>query len=53
MSQHLTNPERLRILEEYLSSDRSKYAIEKKYALSHGSLCYWLHKFGLEDTPQK
>ena len=32
MSKHLSNSERLRILEEYLASDLSKYAIEKKHA---------------------
>ena len=32
MSKHLSNSERLRILEEYFASDLSKYAIEKKHA---------------------
>ncbi|EOA11221.1 hypothetical protein A343_0073 [Porphyromonas gingivalis JCVI SC001] len=31
-SKHLSNSERLRILEEYLASDHSKHTIEKKHA---------------------
>lgn len=49
MSKHLTDSERLRILEEYLGSTRSKYAIEKKYKISEGLIKNWLRKFGLED----
>ena len=52
MSKHFNIPERLHILEEYLGSDLSKYAIEKKYGLNRGSIYHWLRKFGLSDKPK-
>lgn len=52
MSKHLSNTERLRILEEYLGDSSSKYAIQKKYGLSSGCIRFWLRKFGLSDKPQ-
>lgn len=53
MSKHLSNSERLRILEEYLNGSSSKYAIQKKYGLSSGSIYTWLRKFGLSDKIQE
>lgn len=52
MSRHLSNSERLRIMEEYLSSSISKYAIQTKYVLSTGSILSRLRKFGLSDKAQ-
>ncbi|WP_143733905.1 helix-turn-helix domain-containing protein, partial [Porphyromonas gingivalis] len=49
MGKHLSNFERLSILEDYLSGADSKAAIEQKYDLSHGLIRSWLRKFGLED----
>ena len=49
MSKHLTDSERLRILEEYLMSSQSKYAIAKKYRIAQCLINDWLRKFGLED----
>ncbi|WP_155809395.1 hypothetical protein [Porphyromonas macacae] len=49
MSKHLTDSERLRILEEYLVSSQSKYAIAKKYRIAQCLINDWLRKFGLED----
>ncbi|ATR90593.1 hypothetical protein CS544_05515 [Porphyromonas gingivalis] len=49
MSKHLTDSERLHIVEEYLGSPGSKYAIEKKYNIAQGLIKHWLGKFGLED----
>ncbi|GAA5576895.1 hypothetical protein Pgin01_01881 [Porphyromonas gingivalis] len=36
MSKHLTDSERLHIVEEYLGSPGSKYAIEKKHNIAQG-----------------
>ena len=49
MSKHLTDSERLHIVEEYLGSSGSKYAIEKKYNIAQGLIKQWLRKFGLKD----
>lgn len=49
MSKHLTDSERLRILEECLVSSQSKYAIAKKYRIDQCLINDWLRKFGLED----
>ena len=51
MGKHLSNFERLSILEDYLSRADSKAAIEQKYDLSHGHglIRSWLSKSGLED----
>ena len=49
MSKHLTDSERLHIVEEYLGSPGSKYAIEKKYNIAQGLIKHWLRKFGPED----
>ncbi|GAD06194.1 ISPg5, transposase Orf1 [Porphyromonas crevioricanis JCM 15906] len=52
MSKHLSNSERLRILEGYLSTSFSKYAIQNRYGLSRGPIPSWLRKFSLSDKPQ-
>ncbi len=52
MSHSLSHSDLLRIIEEYLTSDLTKYATEKKYGLYQGCITYWLRTFGLEDTPQ-
>lgn len=46
MSKHLTDYERLHIVEEYPDS---KYAIEKKYNIAQGLIKHWLRKIGPED----
>lgn len=52
MSHPLSNSDLLRIIEEYLSSDLTKYATEKKYGLYQGCITYWLRTFGLDDKPK-
>ena len=52
MSQPLSHSDLLRILEEYLTSDLTKYATEKKYGLYQGCITYWLRTFGLDDKPK-
>ncbi|WP_152569990.1 hypothetical protein [Porphyromonas gulae] len=42
MSKHLTDSERLHIVEEYLGSPGSKRAIEKKYNITQGLIKHWL-----------
>lgn len=51
MKKRFTESERLSIIQEYLTSDLSKYAIAKKYQIDRGSILYWIRKFGLEDKP--
>ena len=52
MSQPLSHSDLLRIIEEYLTSDLTKYATEKKYGLYQGCITYWLRTFGLDDKPK-
>ena len=52
MSHPLSHSELLSIIEEYLSSDLTKYATEKKYGLYQGCITYWLRTFGLDDKPK-
>lgn len=52
MSHPLSHSDLLRIIEEYLSSDLTKYATEKKYGLYQGCITYWLRTFGLDDKPK-
>lgn len=49
MSRHLTDSERLHIVEEYLGSPGSKHALEKKYNIARGLIKHWPCKVGLED----
>ena len=49
MGKHLSNFERLAILEDYLSGAQSQGAIGRKYGISRGLIPQWLRKFGLED----
>ncbi len=51
MSYSLSYSDLLRIIEEYLTSDLTKYTTEKKYGLYQGCITYWLCTFGLEDKP--
>lgn len=51
MSKYPNDAKRLAILQEYLTSDLSKYAIAKKYHISRASILHWIRKFGLEDKP--
>lgn len=52
MRKNLTDNERLIIIEEYLRSDLTKYAICKKHGIDLGAIRRWMSKFGLEDKPQ-
>ena len=52
MSHPLSHSDLLRIIEEYLSPDLTKYATEKKYGLYQGCITYWLRTFGLDDKPK-
>ena len=52
MSQPLSHSDLLRIIEEYLTSDLTKYATEKKYGLYQGCITYWLRTLGLDDKPK-
>ena len=52
MSHPLSHSDLFRIIEEYLTSDLTKYATEKKYGLYQGCITYWLHTFGLDDKPK-
>ena len=45
----MTDSDRLLILEEYLSSSKSRYQIEKEKSLSRGSIRRWLCIFDLSD----
>ena len=51
MSKYPNDAKRLAILQDYLTSDLSKYAIAKKYQISRASILHWIRKFGLEDKP--
>lgn len=51
MSKHPNDAKRLAIIQDYLTSDLSKYAIAKKYQISRASILHWIRKFGLEDKP--
>ena len=48
MSKHLTDPERLALLQDYISGSYSKHAFCKLHDLD---LSRWLNRFGLEDKP--
>lgn len=52
MSHPLSHSDLLRIIEEYLTSDLTKYATEKKYGLYQGCITYWLRTLGLYDKPK-
>ena len=52
MSHPLNHSDQLCIIGEYLASDLTKYATEKKYSLYQGCITYWLRTFVLEDNPQ-
>ncbi len=52
MSHPLSHSDLLRIIEEYLTSELTKYATEKKYGLYQGCITYWLRTFGLDDKPK-
>ena len=51
MSKYPNDATRLAIIQDYLTSDLSKYAIAQKYQISRASILHWIRKFGLEDKP--
>lgn len=51
MSKHLTDPERLALLQDYISGSYSKHAFCKLHDLDHEAVSHWLNRFGLEDKP--
>ena len=46
MSKHPNDAKRLVIIQDYLTSDFSKYAIAEKYHTSRASILHWIRKFG-------
>lgn len=50
MSKHLSDPERLRIIEEYLSGNETRYSFAKKRGIPSINIKKWMIKFGLEET---
>ena len=47
----MTDEKRMALLQEYLSSEMSKYSFEKEKGLSHKSISSWLRIFAVEDKP--
>ena len=47
----LTDEKRLAIIEEYLSSGKSKWAFSKEKGLGNSRLSNWLRIFAVEDNP--
>jgi len=47
----MTDEKRLAIIEEYLSSGKSKNAFEKEKGLSHRCISKWLRTFAVEGKP--
>ena len=46
----MTDEKRLAIIEEYLSSGKSKNAFEKEKGLSHKCISKWIRTFAFEDN---
>ena len=46
----MTDEKRLALIEEYLSSGKSKYAFEKEKGLSHKCISKWIRTFAFEDN---
>ena len=47
----MTDEKRLALLQEYLSSGKSKWSFQKEKGLSHSSISKWLRIFAVEDKP--
>ena len=47
----MTDEKRLALVEEYLSSGKSRYAFEKEKGLSHKCISNWIRTFAVEDKP--
>ena len=47
----MTDEKRLAIIEEYLSSGKSKWAFSKEKGLGNSRLSNWLRIFAVEDNP--
>jgi len=47
----MTDEKRLVLLNEYLSSDKSKSRFEKENGLSNGCILNWIRTFAVEDKP--
>ena len=47
----MTDEKRLALLNEYLSSDKSKRRFEKENGLSDGCILNWIRIFAVEDKP--
>lgn len=50
-NREFSTPFKLQVLQEYYSSGQSKYFIEHKWNLNHGSLRLWEKIFPIEDFP--
>ena len=50
-SGELTDEKRLEIIEEYLSSGKSKWAFSKEKGLGNSRLSNWLRIFAVEENP--
>lgn len=46
----MTDEKRLALVEEYLSSGKSRYAFEKEKGLSHKCISNWIRTFAVEDN---
>ena len=47
----MTDEKRLALLNEYLSSGKSKWRFQKEKGLSHSSISNWLRIFAVENKP--
>jgi len=50
-NREMTDEKRLSLVEEYLSSGKSKNAFEKEKGLSHTCISKWIRTFAIEDNP--
>ena len=50
-AKEMTDEKRLALLNEYLSSDKSKNAFEKEKGLSQHCISNWIRTFAVEDKP--
>ena len=47
----MTDEKRMALLQEYLSSDKSKTSFEQENGLTHSTIYRWLRIFAVEDKP--
>jgi transposase-like protein len=47
----MTDEKRMTLLQEYLSSDKSRASFEEEKGLSHSTIYRWLRIFAVEDKP--